>query len=83
MKHKEFVKKYAQKTGCTEQAAEQQIQAFIEIVLESMKHRDSLTIDHFGRFYIEDRSDSTVFKFTPAQRFKAILGWANTYKGKI
>ncbi len=36
-----------------------------------------------GKFYIEDRRDSTVFKFTPAQKLKAILGWANTYRGDI
>ena len=83
MKHKEFIKEYAQKMGCDEKTAEQQIEAFIEVVLDSMKQRDSLTIANLGKFYIEDRKDSTVFKFTPAQKLKAILAWSNTYKGDI
>jgi DNA-binding protein HU-beta len=83
MKHKEFVKQYAQKMGCDEATAELQVQAFIDIVLDSMKNRESVTLEHFGKFYIEDRRDSTVFKFTPSQKLKAILGWSNTYKGEI
>lgn len=81
--HKEFIKQYAQKMGCDEKTAQQHIEGFIEVVFDAMKKRDSLTIEHFGRFYIQDRRDSTVFKFTPAQKFKAILGWSNTYKGDI
>jgi DNA-binding protein HU-beta len=83
MKHKELIKEYAQKMGCNEKTAEQQIEVFVEVVLESMKKRDSLTIADLGKFYIEDRRDSTVFKFTPAQKLKAILGWSNTYKGDV
>lgn len=59
--HKEFIKQYAQKMGCDEETAKQHIEGFIEVVFDAMKQRDSLTIEHFGKFYIEDRSDSTVF----------------------
>jgi len=81
--HKEFIKQYAQKMGCDGQIGKQQVEGFIEVVLESMQKRESLTIEHLGKFYIEDRKVSTVFKFTPAQKFKATLGWSNTYKGEI
>ena len=83
MKHKEFIKEYAQKMGCDEKIAKQQVEAFIEVILDAMKKRDSITMEHLGKFYVEDRRDSTVFKFTPAQKLKAILGWSNTYKGEI
>ncbi|TAE72464.1 MAG: hypothetical protein EAZ85_09630 [Bacteroidetes bacterium] len=83
MKNKEFISQYAKKMGCDEATAKQQIQGFIEVVLDSMKNRDSVTIDQLGKFYIEDRKNSTVFKFTPAQKLKAILGWSNTFKGEI
>lgn len=81
--HKEFIKQYAQKIGCDEATAEQNIEDFVEVVLESMKKGESLTIQHLGRFYVDERRDSTVFKFTPSQKLKAILGWSSTYKGEI
>ncbi|WP_291728365.1 HU family DNA-binding protein [Bernardetia sp.] len=83
MKHKEFVKEYAQKMNCDEETAKEQITTFTDIILESMKKNESVTIEHFGRFYIRERTNSKIFKFLPANKFKAILGWANDYKGKI
>ncbi len=83
MNNKEFVKKYAQEVDCDEETAKKQVQVFTQIILDSMKKGDSVTIKDFGRFYIRERTNSTVFKFLPAQKFKAILGWASDYKGEI
>ncbi len=83
MKHKEFIKEYAQKMDCDEKIAKQQVDAFIEVILDAMKKRDSLTIEHLGKFYIKDHKDSIAFKFTPSQKLKAILGWSTTYEGEI
>ena len=34
-------------------------------------------------FYIEVRRSSTMFKFNPSQKWKALFEWASTYKGEL
>lgn len=81
--HKEFLKQYAEKMGCSEKNAQKYLEGFTDLVLDSMKKGESATIQNLGRFYVRERSDSTVFKFTASQKLKAILGWSSTYKGDI
>jgi DNA-binding protein HU-beta len=68
---------------CEEKTTEDFLAGFVDTLLEAMKNRESVIFENFGKFYIEDRRGSTVFKFNPSQKFKAILGWSNTYKGEI
>ena len=81
IKHKEFIKKYSQKMGCSEKNAEKYLDGFIEIVYDCMKEKSSITIQNFGKFYVSQRRESTAFKFNPSQKMKAILGWSSNYKG--
>jgi DNA-binding protein HU-beta len=81
--HKEFIKLYAKKLDCTEAEAALHVATFVETLLEEMKARNKVTISQLGGFYIEDKRESTSFKFNPSQHLKAILGWSNTYKGVL
>lgn len=83
IKHKEFVKMYALRAGVSEEEASLQINHFVETVFDGMKEHRPITVEHFGNFHVAEHSDSISFKFNPAQKFKAILGWANTYRGDL
>jgi DNA-binding protein HU-beta len=83
IKHKEFVKMYAQKASISEEQANVQINCFIETIYDGMKDHRPITVENFGNFYVAEYKDSLAFKFNPAQKFKAILGWASTFRGEI
>lgn len=81
IKHKEFVKMYALRAGVSQEEASSQINCFVETIFDGIKENRPITIEHFGNFHIAEYSDSVSFKFNPAQKFKAILGWASSYRG--
>lgn len=85
MSHKEFIKAYAQKRGVKEETAQKNIDDILHILNEEFKQGESVTIQHLGKFYCRDSrsSGNKVFKFTPAAKIKAILGWSSTYRGEI
>ncbi len=80
IKSKDFVKRYAQKMACDEETAKKFLDGFVNTVLEAMQNREPITLENFGKFHIEDKKDSTVFKFIASQKLKAILGWSSTYR---
>ena len=81
IKHKEFVKMYALRAGVSEEEASVQINHFVETVFDGIKEHRPITIEHLGNFHVAEHSDSISFKFNPAQKLKAILGWASSYRG--
>ena len=83
IKHQEFVKLYSEKMNCSELTAEKYLNGFMETLFDSFKSGSSVTINNFGNFYVSRRKESTAFKFNPAQKLKAILGWASSYKGDL
>ena len=83
IKHKEFVKMYAQRAGISEEDTTMQISNFIETIYDGLKECRPITVEHFGNFYISEHKESIAFRFNPAQKFKAILGWSSTYRGEI
>jgi nucleoid DNA-binding protein len=83
IKHKEFVKLYAQKSGISEAEAATQISNFVETICDGIREQRPITVEHLGSFYLAIHKDSIAFKFNPAQKIKALLGWSNTYKGEI
>ncbi|MGB1204023.1 MAG: HU family DNA-binding protein [Chitinophagales bacterium] len=82
-KHKEFLHLYAQKMDCSVEEAESYLYGFVETIYDLMKKKSSITIRNFGKFYIAEKRNSTIFKFNPSQKMKAIIGWSSGYKGKI
>lgn len=83
IKHKEFVKMYASRADVSEEEASLQINHFVETIFDGMKEHRPITVEHFGNFHVAEHSHSVAFKFNPAQKFKSILGWANTYRGDL
>jgi len=81
IKHKEFVKLYAEKMNCSEATAEKYLNGFIETLYDNFKKHKAVTIKNFGNFYLSKRKESIAFKFNPSQKLKAILGWSSNYKG--
>ena len=83
IKHKDFIKLYAEKMGCTEKEAERYLMGFIDTLYDGLKNIQPVTIEHLGSFYIAEKHGSRIFKFNPAQKLKAILGWSSSYKGDL
>lgn len=83
IKHQEFVKLYAEKMKCSESTAELYLEGLIETLYDSFKEGSSVTIQNFGNFYVARTQYSTAFKFNPAQKLKALFGWASSYRGKV
>lgn len=85
MSHKEFIAAYAQKMKVSEKTAQKYLDGIMEVMYPEFENGDSVTIQHLGRFYCRESSRSydgqKIFKFTPAQKLKAILGWSSSYKG--
>jgi DNA-binding protein HU-beta len=48
-----------------------------------MKREEKVTLQNFGTFYIDVRRSGTVFKFNPSQKWKALFGWASSYRGEL
>ena len=59
------------------------VDAALEEIYEALKRGEIVSLRNFGTFYIDERRHSTVFKFNPSQRMRAMLGWSSTYKGEI
>ena len=85
MNEKELKANIVNASGVKAEVVEKVFDATIEQIIKSLKQCESVTIRNFGRFYIREgrHSSSMVFKFSPSQRLRKILGWASTYKGKI
>jgi DNA-binding protein HU-beta len=80
---KELVNRIAKQLAYPPSAVEPVVDAALEEIYESLKHGEGVTLRNFGTFYIDTRRSGVVFKFNPAQRLRAIFGWASTYKGDL
>lgn len=83
MSHKEFLSAYTQQMKVNEKTAQKYLDGLMDVMYPRFEKGESVTIQHLGRFYCREsrRSGQNVFKFTPAQKLKAILGWSSNYKG--
>ena len=84
MNEKELIPNIVKETGVNADVVEKVFNATIEQIVQSLKRTESVTIRNFGRFYIREgrHSSSKVFKFSPSQKIRKMLGWASTYKGE-
>ena len=80
---KELIKRIAQRINQKEEIVEEIVNATLEEIYDSLKQKESINLRNFGTFYIEERGNSTVFKFNPSQRLRKLFGWSSTYKGKV
>ena len=59
MNKKEFVDAMAVKTDCSGAAADRAVNAVIEIISDTLKKGESLTLPGFGTFEVRDRAART------------------------
>ena len=81
---KELARRMAEQEGLDQKTAEAQVDLVFDTIYEAIKAGEGVTIRNFGSFYVKSRYSGTwTFKFTPAAKLKALLGWSSSYKGKL
>lgn len=83
MDKKELLKRLALRTEADKKNLEEILDAALDEIYLSLKRGESVSLRHFGTFYVRPERHSTVFKFTPSQKWRAMLGWSSTYKGEL
>ncbi len=79
----ELVRRLAARIGADEATATDWVDGIVEILYESFKAGESVTLPGFGGFYVRPGPESWVFKFNPGQRLRALFGWSPTYTGEL
>jgi len=79
----EMIERLAQLMETDEATAAQWLDGVTETLYEAIKAGECVTLPGFGGFYVKPERDTWVFKFNPAQRLRAVLGWSSTYKGTL
>lgn len=79
----ELVRQLAERMQTDETTAGRWLEGVVETLYDNFKAGKSVTLPGFGSFYVRPEDESWVFKFTPAQKLRALLGWSSTYKGEI
>ena len=82
-KKDEIARRLAERMNSDEATAAAWLDGVIETLYDHFKAGKSVTLPNFGSFYVRPNDDSWVFKFTPAQRLRAVLGWSSTYNGEL
>ena len=77
----EFIRRLAEHMQTDEATAARRADGFTETLYETFKAGESVTLPGFGSFYLREERSAWVFKFSPAQRLRALFGWSSTYKG--
>ena len=81
MNKKEWIKKVSEETNQPETLTATILEAGLDEIYQAMKREEKVTLVNFGSFYIDVRRSGTVFKFNPSVKWKALFGWASSYKG--
>ena len=79
----EIIRHLAERMESDEETAAKWLDGVTETLYANIKAGESVTLPGFGIFFVRPERDTWVFKFNPAQRLRAVLGWSNTYKGSI
>ena len=79
----EIARRVAERMGTDEPTATTWLDAVTDTLYEAFKAEESVTLPGFGSFYVRSERSSWVFKFSPAQKLRALFGWSSTYKGDL
>ena len=79
----ELVAKVVERTGVAPDVATAVVDAFLDEIYQTIKEGQPVTLRNFGSFYVRPARDSWVFKFSPSQKWRAMLGWSSTYTGEL
>ena len=76
----EIARRLAERMETNEKTAGAWLDALTETLYEAVAAGESVTLPGFGGFYVRPERETWVFKFNPAQRLRAALGWSSTYR---
>lgn len=79
----DLAKRLAERMSTDERTASSWVDAFTDTLYEAFKAEESVTLPGFGSFYVRSERSSWVFKFSPVQKLRALLGWSSTYAGDL
>jgi nucleoid DNA-binding protein len=79
----ELVRQLAGRMQTDEATADGWLEGVVGTLYDNFKAGKSVTLPGFGSFYVRPEDESWVFKFTPAEKLRALLVWSSTYKGEI
>ncbi|MFL5731620.1 MAG: HU family DNA-binding protein [Chloroflexia bacterium] len=79
----ELTRRLAARMATDQQTATAWLDAVTETLYETLKAGESVTLPGFGGFYVRAERGTWVFKFNPAQRLRAMLGWSSSYTGEL
>lgn len=77
----QLISQVAQRTGQDAETVAAIVDAFLDEIYQTVRQGNSVTIKNFGNFYVRPEPGNWVFKFNPSQKWRAVFGWASTYKG--
>ena len=81
---KEVIQRLARRMEADEETAAAWLDACTETIYEAIKQGESVTLQHFGGFYVRPRFHGAwTFKFNPSQRLRAVFGWSSSYKEEL
>jgi len=80
---KELVRRISQTLEQSEEESQEMLDIVFTEIYRSLKRGDSVTIRNVGKFYVKPTRDTWIFKFSPSQKWKKMLGWASGYKGDL
>lgn len=72
-----------QRTGREQALVEEILDAALEEIYDALKRGESVSLRHFGSFYVRPETEQWVFRFNPAQRLRKAFGWISTYRGGV
>ncbi|OLE53148.1 MAG: DNA-binding protein [Acidobacteria bacterium 13_1_20CM_3_53_8] len=80
---KAIVRHLAARMKTDEKTSALWVNAMLDVLYESFKQGQSVTLSGFGNFYVRPHHERWVFKFNPSQKLRALFGWSSTYKGGV
>lgn len=79
----DLLEKVIERTGVAPDVAATVVDAFLDEIYQCLKQGQPVNVRNFGTFYVRPARESWVFKFTPSQKWRAMLGWSSSYKGEL
>ncbi len=80
---KELIRRISQTMEQSEETCQEMLDTVFDEIYQSLKRGNSVTLRNVGKFYVKPTRDTWVFKFSPSQKWKKMLGWASSYKGDL
>ncbi|MSP13972.1 MAG: HU family DNA-binding protein [Chloroflexi bacterium] len=80
---KSLLEKVVERTGVAPEISVAVVDAFLDEIYQAIKQGEPVMLLNFGTFYVREERSSRVFKFSPSQKWRAMLGWSSTYKGAL